>query len=66
MYATIKTDRDVEVEDVKKRLQALSYGADVLDILGADSDYNTGRQLSSDFIARSGLRKFPQVRLLKY
>lgn len=51
---------------MKKRLQALSYGADVLDILGAESDYNTGRQLSSDFIARSGLRKFPQVRLLKY
>lgn len=51
------------MEDVKKRLQSLSYSADISDILGADSDYNTGRQLAFDFISRSGLRTFPQVRL---
>lgn len=50
------------MEDVKKRLQTLSYGADVSDILSADSDYNTGRQLSSDFILRSGIRSLPQVK----
>jgi UDP-glucose:glycoprotein glucosyltransferase len=61
VYATIKTDRDVEVEDIKKRLQTLSYGADVLDILDTQSDYNTGRQLAADFIARSGLRTLPQA-----
>lgn len=66
MYATIKTDRDVEVEDVKKRLAIFSNGADVLDILGNDSDYNTGRQLASDFVARSGIRSLPQVIRLLY
>lgn len=63
VYATIKTERDVEVEDVKKRLQSLSYGADILDILGPDSDYNTGRQLAAEFISRSGLRSIPQALL---
>lgn len=61
VYAAIKSDRDVEVEDVKKRLSSFSNGADVLDILGADSDYNTGRQLASDFVARSGIRSIPQA-----
>lgn len=54
------------MEDVKKRLQTLSFGGDVLDILGADSDYNTGRQLASEFISRSGIRSLPQVIFTPY
>ncbi len=46
---------------MKKRLQSLSYGADVQDILGADSDHNTGRQLAAEFMSRSGIRNTPQV-----
>lgn len=31
--------------------------------LGDDSDYDFGRQLSQDFVQRTGLKKFPQALL---
>lgn len=61
VYASIKTDRDVQVNDVKKRLKAKYYNIDLDDVLGSDSDYNTGRQLATEFLSRSGLNSLPQV-----
>ncbi|KAJ8920947.1 hypothetical protein NQ315_015740 [Exocentrus adspersus] len=55
-------DGKVTVDDVKDQLKKL-YGEDPNDILGEDSDYDFGRQLSSDFIERTGLTTFPQVLL---
>lgn len=48
------------VEDVKKELRS-QYNEDPNDILGEDSDYDFGRQLSRDFIERTGLNTFPQA-----
>ncbi|XP_066258640.1 UDP-glucose:glycoprotein glucosyltransferase [Euwallacea similis] len=50
----------VTVEDVKKELRS-QYKEDPNDILGEDSDYDFGRQLSLDFIDRTGLKVFPQA-----
>lgn len=50
------------MEDVKKELRS-QYNEDPQDILGEDSDYDFGRQLSSDFIQRTGLKVFPQALL---
>lgn len=33
------------------------------EVFGADSAYETGRQLSADFVTRSGLRRRPQALL---
>lgn len=63
MYASINSEgeRDVEVNDVIKLLRVRYSSADVDEILGADTDYDTGRKLASDFVERSGLRTLPQV-----
>ncbi|XP_015835986.1 UDP-glucose:glycoprotein glucosyltransferase isoform X2 [Tribolium castaneum] len=53
---------EVKVDDVKKELKA-QFGDDYLDILGEDSDYDFGRQLSIDFIQRTGQRVLPQALL---
>lgn len=37
--------------------------ADLEDIFGADTEYNTGRKLAADFIAHSGFRSQMQVLL---
>ncbi|XP_066143458.1 UDP-glucose:glycoprotein glucosyltransferase [Euwallacea fornicatus] len=50
----------VTIEDVKKELRS-QYKEDPNDILGEDSDYDFGRQLSLDFIDRTGLKVFPQA-----
>lgn len=55
-------DNQVTVEDVKKELRS-QYSEDPNDILGEDSDYDFGRQLSKDFIDRTGLSVFPQALL---
>lgn len=63
VYAAVKTDgeRDVEVQDVIKLLRVRYHSADTEEILGPDTDYDTGRKLASDFVQRSGLRTLPQV-----
>jgi len=61
VYATIKEDRDVMVEDVISLLSTKYRSADVEDIFGEDSAYDTGRRLARDFVERSGFRKMPQV-----
>lgn len=61
MYATIKEDRDVTVKDVISLLSTKYHSADVNEILGEDSEYDTGRRLARDFVERSGFRKIPQV-----
>lgn len=50
------------MEDVKRELRS-QFNEDPQDILGEDSDYDFGRQLSSDFIQRTGLKVFPQALL---
>ncbi|XP_018571194.1 UDP-glucose:glycoprotein glucosyltransferase [Anoplophora glabripennis] len=55
-----RASEKVTVKDVKEQLKK-QYGEDPEDILGEDSDYDFGRQLSSDFIERTGLHTFPQV-----
>ncbi|KAL1514204.1 hypothetical protein ABEB36_003497 [Hypothenemus hampei] len=52
----------IEVEDVKRELR-LQFNEDAEDILGPDSDYDFGRQLSEDFIERTGLKSFPSALL---
>lgn len=40
------------------------YGEEVMeDVLGEDSDFDFGRQLSQDFVQRCGFRTFPQALL---
>ena len=40
-----------------------AYGSDVkmLDVFGEDSEYDVGRQLSAEFIEKTGLNSLPQV-----
>ncbi|XP_018331345.1 UDP-glucose:glycoprotein glucosyltransferase isoform X2 [Agrilus planipennis] len=52
----------VTVDDVKKQL-GQQFSVDVTDVLGEDSDYDFGRQLSEDFLQRSGLTPLPQALL---
>lgn len=61
VYATIKEERDVVVEDVISLLHSKFRSADVDEIFGEDSEYDTGRRLARDFVERSGFRKIPQV-----
>jgi UDP-glucose:glycoprotein glucosyltransferase len=61
VYATIKEERDVVVEDVIQLLSSKFRSADVDEIFGEDSEYDTGRRLARDFVERSGFRKIPQV-----
>ncbi|KAJ9575218.1 hypothetical protein L9F63_025829 [Diploptera punctata] len=61
VYATLKEDRDIEVEDVISLLRTKYRSADVDEIFGEDSEYDTGRRLARDFVERSGFRKMPQA-----
>jgi len=61
VYAAIKEDRDVMADDVISLLSIKYRSADVEDIFGEDSAYDTGRRLAHDFVERSGFRKMPQV-----
>lgn len=63
VYATIKEDRDVMVDDVISLLSTKYRSADVEEIFGEDSEYDTGRRLARDFVERSGFRKMPQALL---
>ncbi|PSN48119.1 UDP-glucose:glycoprotein glucosyltransferase [Blattella germanica] len=63
VYATIKDDRDVTVEDVTSLLRTKYRSADIDEIFGEDSEYETGRRLARDFVERSGFRRMPQALL---
>ncbi|CAH0557003.1 unnamed protein product [Brassicogethes aeneus] len=54
--------KKVTVDNVKSELKK-QFSDDVDDIIGEDSDYDYGRQLSADFIQRTGLRSTPQALL---
>lgn len=57
-------EEEVTVKDVEKLLTK-KFKADLEDVLGEDSDYDVGRQLTKDFFRRTGFRKerLPQVLL---
>nr|CAD7428481.1 unnamed protein product [Timema monikensis] len=61
VYAAVKEDRDITVEDVRTQLKSKYPQGNVEEILGEDSEYNTGRKLAKDFLERSGFRRHPQV-----
>ncbi|XP_055550572.1 UDP-glucose:glycoprotein glucosyltransferase [Wyeomyia smithii] len=58
--------RDIKVEDLRKQLRK-SFAKLKLDeideIIGEDSDFDYGRQLSKEFVARLGLKSIPQALL---
>ncbi|XP_017781204.1 PREDICTED: UDP-glucose:glycoprotein glucosyltransferase [Nicrophorus vespilloides] len=60
VLGSVKDGSKVTVADVKEQLRK-KYSADIEDVLGEDSDYDFGRQLSEDFIRRSGLHNLPQA-----
>ncbi|KAK2578584.1 hypothetical protein KPH14_012016 [Odynerus spinipes] len=55
--------RKITVEDVKKAITARDSFANINYILGEESEYDVGRHLASDFVKRSGFKKFPQALL---
>jgi UDP-glucose:glycoprotein glucosyltransferase len=61
VYATVREERDVVAEDVISLFSSKFRSADVEEIFGRDSEYDTGRKLTRDFVERSGFRKIPQV-----
>lgn len=48
------------MEDVKTQLKN-QHGDVISEVLGEDSDYDFGRQLSADFLERAGVRTLPQA-----
>lgn len=55
-------NEDVTVDDVKTQLKK-QHGNVLQEVLGEDSDYDFGRQLSEDFVQRTGIRTLPQAML---
>ncbi|XP_058805620.1 UDP-glucose:glycoprotein glucosyltransferase [Phymastichus coffea] len=53
----------IEISDVKKSLKSVDPKADISYIFGEESEYDVGRHLASDFIRRTGFKKFPQALL---
>lgn len=53
----------ITVEDVKEAIRARDSSANINYILGEESEYDVGRHLASDFVKRSGFKKFPQALL---
>lgn len=63
VFANVENDKDVTLEDVQsifKKSNKQLIPAEVEDILGEDSDYDYGRQLSEEFVERLGVKKVPQ------
>ncbi|XP_024937212.1 UDP-glucose:glycoprotein glucosyltransferase isoform X2 [Cephus cinctus] len=52
-----------DVSDIKKAIKARDSSADINYILGEESEYDVGRHLASDFVRRTGFKKFPQALL---
>ncbi|OAD52233.1 UDP-glucose:glycoprotein glucosyltransferase [Eufriesea mexicana] len=53
----------MDVEDIKKAIKLQDSSANINYILGEESEYDVGRHLASDFVKRSGFKKFPQALL---
>ncbi|XP_033331398.1 UDP-glucose-glycoprotein glucosyltransferase isoform X1 [Megalopta genalis] len=49
------------LDSVKKAIKAQDVSANINYILGEESEYDVGRHLASDFVKRSGFKKFPQA-----
>lgn len=61
MYSFVK-DEPIKISDIKKKLKDVtSFGTDIDDILGEDSDFDFGRKLAAEFIDRVGTQDLPQV-----
>lgn len=56
LFAAVGDDA-VSVRDVEQLLTK-KYKADLDEVLGEDSDFDVGRQLSKDFLRRTGFRKY--------
>ncbi|XP_075236839.1 UDP-glucose-glycoprotein glucosyltransferase isoform X2 [Lycorma delicatula] len=64
VYASIKDeDKDVLPGNVYKLLTIRYPNSEPDEVLGPDTDYDTGRRLASDFVQRSGFHHLPQVLL---
>jgi len=50
-------DDEITVKDVENLLKK-KFSADIEEVLGEDSDYDVGRQLTKDFLRRTGFRKY--------
>jgi UDP-glucose:glycoprotein glucosyltransferase len=62
IFAAIDKKSDITYADVKKQMKkyASKLNDDLVDdILGEDSDFDYGRQLSEEFIERIGLKELP-------
>jgi UDP-glucose:glycoprotein glucosyltransferase len=63
IYAAVGKDVSVDLDTVKKVFKSSNtklIAAEIEDILGEDSDFDYGRQLSEEFIERLGIKKVPQ------
>lgn len=60
----VKSTDDITYNDIQKQLK-ISFKSltldEIKDIIGEDSDYDYGRQLSLEFIERIGLKNSPQA-----
>lgn len=55
-------DEKLDIELVKKQLNKYTpFNANLDEIVSEDSEYNFGRQLSEEFVAKLGTNKYPQV-----
>jgi UDP-glucose:glycoprotein glucosyltransferase len=66
IFASTEKDVDVELETVRsvfKKTNNKMTKSELDDVLGEDSDYDYGRQISEEFIERLGVKKLPQALL---
>ena len=52
-----------DVGAIKQAILSRDSSADINYILGEESEYDVGRHLASDFVRRTGFKKFPQALL---
>lgn len=66
LFAATDSEKDIELNTIRQQLKnsdsSLS-SSQVDDILGEDSDYDYGRQISAEFIDRLGFKDTPQALL---
>jgi UDP-glucose:glycoprotein glucosyltransferase len=63
IFATTEKTDDVTLDTIRKvfkKTNAKLSSDDIDDVLGDDSDFDYGRQLSEEFIERLGVKKIPQ------
>lgn len=64
LFAATDLDKDVSLKTIKSQLKKSHSDlsdTQIEDILGEDSDYDYGRQISSEFIERLGFKSTPQA-----